>query len=214
MNNELHATRTVEWEQVRPFLEEHGCVVDGHPEIRWYQESWGALERAGLTSTTEFKEFELAQTILKLKALCLLAMYLGMYQVSGEYSELGGYFSEHDSSSSYLCSLNIEMEVIWELARRQGYLETAHSSYWEEKEVDDEMLHDIAMEMVSNENKAIFRVLDEHYGGNNGLFVSMWNSRWPLEEVEPVENVLNSATPEKLEVWSYVKEGMEGWWWT
>ena len=78
---------------------------------------WGALEKVGLTSTTECKEHELAQTETKLRALCLLAMYLGVYQAAGEYSELGGYFSEHDFFSSYLVSLSVELEEIWELAR-------------------------------------------------------------------------------------------------
>ena len=97
----LHETEMLEWFQVEKLFEESGCVVSGKPEIRWYQESWGALKRAGLANTTEFEELELAQTVLRLRAPCLLAMYLGIYQVA-EDSELGGYFSEHDSISQAL----------------------------------------------------------------------------------------------------------------
>ena len=76
----LYETDDLEWHEVRDFFEAHGCVICGSPEMRWYQESWGALKRAGLADTTEFEEDELAETIPKLRAICLLAMYLGIYQ--------------------------------------------------------------------------------------------------------------------------------------
>ena len=209
-----HETEMLEWFQVQRFFEENGCVIDGRPEIRWYQESWGALKRAGLANNTEFEEFELAQTALKLRALCLLAMYLGIYQAAGD-SELGGYFSEHDFFPSYLHSLGVETEDIWKLARREGMLETDCQSYWEDEEVDDEQLHEIAMDLVSYENGAIHRALEEHYGGNVGLFVSIWNSRVPLDEIEPLQDAVDSTYlgDGKLAVLSYVENGMTGWSW-
>ena len=206
----------IEWNQVRRLFEEHGCVMIGHPEMRWYQESWEALEKAGLTSIAEFEQFELGQTVLKLRTLCLLAMYLGMYQAAGKFSELGGHFSEHPPSSWYLHTLNVTMEEIWELARLWGILETECSSYWEDEEVDDEYLREIAADLVSENNDSIFRVLEEHFGGNVGLFVSIWNSRLPLDQVEPPENVVNTGYQGdgKLEVWTYVEEGMTSWSWS
>ena len=211
----LYETEMLEWSQVKELFEESGCVVYGNPEIRWYQESWGALKRAGLANTTEFKELDLAQTVLRLRALCLLAMYLGIYQVA-EDSELGGYFSEHDFFSSYLSLLNVETEHIWELARRQEVLETDYQDYWEDEEVDDEFLHDTAMVFVSDENNAIYGALEEHYGGKMGLFESIWNSRVPLDEIESMEDVVDDTEPGdgKPLVWAYVENGMKGWSWT
>ena len=113
---------TIEWNQVRRLFEEHGCVMIGHPEMGWYQEAWQALEKAGLTRIAEFEEYELGQTMLKLRALCLLAMYLGMYQAAGKFSELGGHFSEHQPFSWYLHTLNVTRKEIWELARLWGIL--------------------------------------------------------------------------------------------
>ena len=143
-------------------------------------------------------------------------MYLGMYQAAGDYSQLGGYFSDHSSFSWYLHSLDVEMDAIWKLALCQGYRETEHSSYREDETVDDEFLSCIAMEMAKDENRALFLALNEHYDGTLGLFLSMWNLRGLLEEVEPVENVVDSVSPGdgKLEVWNYVEEGMESWSWT
>ena len=215
-DSRLPRTKTLRWDQVRQFLEDHGCVVTGHPESTWYREAWEALEKAGLTSTTESQEFELAQTALKLRALFLLVMYLGIYQAAGTYSELGGYFSEHPHVSSYLDSLDVKMENIWGLARESRMLEADASSYHEHEESDDELLHEIAMHFVSDENMAIFDALVEHYGGNVELFVCLWNSRMPSDEIEPFEVVVDSVRSQdgKVGVWAYVEERMVGWSWT
>ena len=212
----LNETEVLDWADVRGFFEEHGCVVSGSPEIRWYRGSWDALMQSGLANATPSEEHGHARTALKLRAICLLAMYLGIYQAAGEFSELGGYFSEHSSISDYLDSLNMEYEEVWELARQVGLFDTDSSSYWEDEEADDEWLCEIAMDLVRDEIGPIYSALKEHYGGDKGLFVSLWNSRVPLHEIEPVQDVVNAvdAGDGKLEVWSYVQEGMTGWWWT
>ena len=215
-DSRLPRTPTLGWDQVRQFFEDHGCVVTGHPESRWYRESWDALDKAGLTSTTEFQEFELAQTVLKLRALCLLAMYLGVYQAAGPYSELGGYFSEHPDVTWYLDSLDVQMKDIWDLARMSRMLETGASSYCVDEEADDEQLREIAMDLVSKENTAIFNALVEHYGGDLELFMSLWNARLSPDDAEPFETMVDSMRPQagQTEVWAYVEERMEGWSWT
>lgn len=212
-DSRLPRTKTLGWDQVRQFFEDHGCVVAGHPEIRWYRESWEALDRAGLTSITQYRAFELAQTVLKLRALCLLAMYLGMYQAAGPYSELAGYFSGHPDVFWYLDPLGVKMMDIWELARISGRLETSALSYFEDEGADDEQLREIAMDFVSEESSSIFCTLVEHYGEIFELFVSLWNSRVLPDDVEPFEGVVDSmrAQDGKVEVWAYVEEGMESW---
>ena len=214
LQQDRYETEILEWSQVKSLFDEEGCVVFGNPEIRWYQESWGALKKAGLASNTEFEEPEIAQTVLKLRAVCLLVMYLGMYQAAGEMSELGGYSSGH-SLSSYLDSLKVEPEDIWELARRQKMLETDVQSFWEDEEIDDESLEEMAMNLVKDEERPIFKVLEEHYGGHIGLFVSMWNSRVSLDDVETVQEVIHPTSPTdgKAEVLEYVRNGMQEWSW-
>lgn len=214
-DSRLPRTKMLRWDQVRQFFEDHGCVVTGHPEIRWYRESWEALDKADLTSTTEFQKFELAQTVLKLRAFCLLAMYLGMYQAAGTYSELGGNFSDHPHVSWYLDSLDVQRKDIWELAHASGMLQTEAAGYCEDEETDEEQLCEIAMDFVSEENTAIFNALVEHYGGNAELFVSLWNSRVSPDDAEPFETVVDSMRPQdgKVEVWAYVEEQMVGWSW-
>ena len=51
------------------FYEGHGCEVCGNSEIKRYRVSWEALDKAGLTGTTEYSNFELAPTPLKLRAI-------------------------------------------------------------------------------------------------------------------------------------------------
>lgn len=201
------------WSQVAGFFREHGCVVVGHPELRWYRESWGAMEKAGLTGAVEFKEFGLDRTVARLRALCLLAMYLGMYQAAGEYSELGGFFSDHLPCSWYLDSLNVDVEDIRNLASHSGVLETEAESDEEDEDAADELLYELAAELVGDETGAIFAALVDRYGGKTGLFVSLWRSRSPLDEDEPMEEIVNTVDfgDGKLEVWAYVEEGMTGW---
>ncbi len=207
---------TLEWEQVRPFFDEHGCVVIGSPESRWYEESWGALGEAGHVVDSAATNSRNIETALKLRAVCLLAMYLGMYQAAGEFSELGAYCSGPSDVSWYLYSLDVEIEDIWMLARGTGFLNTDHSSYWEDEDVDDEMLLEIAMDMTRQENENIYRTLMKHYGETLGLFESLWNSRFQPDEIDPLSEIVNFPRPGdgKLEIWSYVEEGMAGWWWT
>ena len=213
-DNRFPSTDALSWDQVRQFFKEHGCVVVGHPEFRWYQESWEALGNAGLTSATEFEEFELAQTVIRLRAICLLAMYLGMYQAAGSFSELGGYFEDHPGVSWYLDSLDVQLEDIWDLAQTSGVIETDASSYCEDEETDEELLCEIAVDLASEENGVVFDALVEHYGGNEKLFASLWNSRVPPGDAEPFEAVVNSVQSlgAKLNVLGYVEGRMEGWW--
>ena len=77
-------TAELEWYEVEKFFEEHGCYWSESPEMRWYEESWGALMRVGLTSTSRYEEFEHGQVIIRLRVICLLGMYLGMNQRLGE----------------------------------------------------------------------------------------------------------------------------------
>ena len=203
----------LQWSQLEGFFKEHGCVAVGDRELRWYRESWGALEKAGLAGAAELAEFGLDRTVLKLRALCLLAMYLGIYQVAGEHTELGGYFSGHAPCSWYLDSLHVDSEDIWELARQAGILETDAENYWEDEDVDDELLYELATELVENETHAIFEALVDRYGGRTELFAALWNSRKPSDESEPSEGILDSVNPGdgKREVRSYVENGMTEW---
>ena len=209
--NRLCNLDVLEWTHIRPFFEEHGCMVSGKPEIRWYQASWAAMEAAGLTSSGRLRDIEVDLTTVKLRALCILAMYLGGYQAAGEYSDkLGGYFSEHEPMIWYLDSLNVSIEDIWTLARRERLLDTESSSYWEDSSVDIDQLCEIALDLAVDHREAIYRTLVGHYGSNEELFVSWWNSRLALDEDNSYGDIFAAAEPGDgtLEVWGYVQNGM------
>lgn len=235
-----HLSASLEWDQVRQFFRNHGCVMAKRPEMQWYREAWGALEMAGLTCTAEHGTRSLNQSELKLRAICLLAMYLGFYQVTGEYSELGD-FSDH-MFPWYLETLDMTMEDVWNLASHTGWLETDFPSYQEDEEADDEWLTEIAQEMVREHNRAIFEALRDHYGGTHDLFMSLRNSRFSRGAEEDPEDALDNLwsdiqtgdiwnddedmpwdpedaySPfdswEGMEIREYVEHGMVGWWWT
>lgn len=70
------------------FFGEYGCVVAGGPERRWYQESWGVVMRLERTNLAPSR-YDDRETPSKLQAICLLHMYLGIYQQGS--GELDGY---------------------------------------------------------------------------------------------------------------------------
>ena len=59
-------------------------------------------------------------------------------------------------------------------------LETEAESYWEDEDVDDESLYELAAELVGNETDAIFVALVDHHGGRTE-FVGL-----PVEFAEAV----------------------------
>lgn len=224
----LYETEGLGWADVKGFFEEYGCVVVGDPELRWYEESWGVLMKSGLADATgsRLDELEHRRITLKLRVICLLAMYLGICQEAGEFSPLGGYFSGHHPFSWYLDSLKVEKEDLWEMAHMEGFIETDSPNYWEDEDTSDEDLESFAIALVEYENPSICQALREHYGGDRGLFVSVWNSRLPLESLDdPWSSAYRDAkklNPSQFvesayggdgesEIWEYVRRGMSSW---
>ena len=224
----------LDWGEVEGFFDEYGCVMMGRPELRWYQESWGALMRAGLAGGTRFENHEHAQTLLKLRAICLLAVYMGIYQQVPDGPELGGYLFGHPGIWEYLEALHLDDDTLWKMARIDGYLPDEESGSVERHDDDEaededekaEILRDAVAELIREENDSIYKALAAHYGGTVGLFVSLWNSRRPPDRVEPHEDVVNPPLPpnagldylltspelgEKTEVYQYVESGMRNW---
>ena len=230
-----YQTDELDWDYVERFFNEYGCVMMNHVELRWYQESWGALMRWGLADCTRFEDDEHAWTLLRLRAICLLAMYLGIYQhVPDSAPELGGYFSGHPGIWEYLEALHLDDDTLWEMARIDGYLPDEESRSVEEhddEEAEDEdekaeILRDAVLELIREENDSIYKAIEAHYGGAAGLFASLWNSRKPLHRVDPHEDVVNPTLPpnaglgylftspelgEMAEVYDYVESGMRNW---
>ena len=207
----LHETQASDWADVKSFFEENGCVVVGNPELGWYRESWGALMRSDLAGMMQVEEFSHSQTMLKLRAICLLAMYLGIYQEAGEFSDFGGYFSGHPPISWYLESLKVGQEDLWELGHTHEMLETESSSYWEDEETSESDLESIAIALVRGENHDLYNVLHRHYGGDIGLFTSIWNSRKLSDKIGPaLEHLVNTGVYSE-EIWDYIRGGMRSW---
>ena len=211
----LYETEALDWNDVKDFFQKDGCVVVGNPELKWYQESWNALIKSNLASEMSLEKSSHVRTILKLRAICLLAMYMGIYQEAGEFSDLDGYFSGHPPFSWYLESLKVELEDLWEIGHMHEMLETESSTYWEDEETSESDLESIGMELVREENHDIYEILHRHYGGDIGLFTSIWNSRKLSDEIGPaLEHLVNTGIYSEdgvQEAWDYIRGGMRSW---
>ena len=244
----LHVVEPVPWEDVERFFETWGCVMAEQPEIRWYQESWGAVMRAGSSHLDSDHD----EIVSKLQAICLLKMYLGIYQQPSLGSELDGFLSDGEpcSLSEMIDSVGIdwhdlfdiivaeglfEVESTWEALRdmeehdlleramkeRLGWEDVRDLLLQEDREdvidiVIDGFLEldgfDLVMELIKADSDLLYGALVEHYGGNAGLFASIWHSRKPLDEVDPVElSVHSDVTEGKVATWAYVEDRMRNW---
>ena len=184
------------WPEVASFFEEHGCVMNGAIEMAWYEEAWAAVEEAGRS------EGECTRLVMQLRALALLAMYLGIYQAASG-TNLDGFFSGHGWLSDYVAELGIAPEAL-----DREIAESIDSTGEEEIE---ERWKEVVVVMVEEETAAVFHAIRQHFDGDIGLFVSLWNSR--RREPETPDRVVNTVEwgDGKPEVWAYVQGGMRGW---
>jgi hypothetical protein len=133
--------------------------------------------RTGLAGCARFEDCEHARTLLKLPAICLSAMYLGIYQQIPSGPELDGYFFGHSGTWEDLEALQVDDESLWEIARIDGYVPDEESGRVEEhddEEAQDEderagILRDVVPELIREENDSIYKALEAHYGGAVGL---------------------------------------------
>ena len=251
----LHGAAEVEWHEVKGFYGYHGCPTVSGSEMQWFERSWGALSEAGLTRIRRVPDEECGRVVVKLRAVGLLAMYLGMYQQGGP---LEGYFDDHLGLSVYLEELGVEKRDVLGMLHVGGrpvaevdevstlamsdmldivgpdhadFLQNSaedlelqdHASLEEWSEcVEWEMIEEPVLEIIQSENSAIFGALEKHYDGQEGLFVSVWNSRLPADEAESRDDILmnvsigdalagEDADGVKFQIWLYLDSGMCEW---
>jgi len=167
-----------------------------HPEMRWYEESWGALMRADLADDNTDDHSEV---FVKLRALCLLKMYLGFCACFDEDAE--------PSLTDMLASLAINPVTLANLVGEEKFNKVSFDDI-------PDILESETCDMIKNENSTIYQCLKEHYGGESLLFVSLWTSRVPLYAVESAQSILNEDVEfigEKPRAFNYVTGGMSDW---
>lgn len=214
------------WSEVKSLFKEHGCVWMNCPEMRWYEESWGALMKGELADPDRLDErhlkglaspgdeddnFSEGETIAKLRAICLLMMYLG-------FCKRG--FDEHCYPPSFedmLDELKVDPVALANLAgvkmpdinMPDGDSFSFHDM-WHFMEAETwDSIKDEVRNLIGRENKPIYDCLEGHYGGESLLFVALWNSRKPLWAIENADFVLSEVTLDKLDGFSYVQDGMD-----
>ncbi len=255
----LHGAAEVEWHEVKGVYEDYGCPTVSGSEMQWFERSWGALSGAGLTRINRSPDGECGRVAVTLRAVCLLAMYLGMYQQGGP---LAGYFDDHLGLSVYLEELGVDEEsllALLHIGRRstcevggistlgmsdildvvdKDYADTLADTLHDlsdDLEIQDgasleewaglvewEMIEGPILEVIRSENSAIYDALAQHYGGQEQLFVSIWNSRFSADEAESRDDILRDisigdavagidADGEKFQIWLYLDNGMCDW---
>ena len=130
-------------------------------------------------------------------------MYLGTYQDAGEFSEIGGYFSEHPNVWEYLEFLNVDLQAIWQAAG----VDPAEYEDDADELVADEVATELAHELIHEESKAVYRILEEHFGWDYEVYLSLVKSMGCGNELE-------TGSDAGISVHSYVRGGMSEWWWT
>ena len=233
-------------EFLKSFFETFGCCMWDmwdQPELRWYQESWGALMRAECTGLNPVN-CEDVETPSKLQAICLLHMYLGIYQQG--CASLKGYCFGPDHLSEMVDALEVDQPELLRALDAVGLFDVDYArgmlrwlvghndlidvlvegrSWCETSEllvreigvdfadiiaVSFLDLHgwDVVSDLVRTDNQLIYSVICEHYGGEHELALSILNSRRELKHVGGVEE---TDTDDQIKIFSYVKDGMEGW---
>lgn len=154
-----------------------------------------------------------AEVLVRLRAIALLVMYLGIYQAASS-TDLDGYFSEHPGILAYVDSVGTDFDVLVDLARAEGYLEDPSGG---DDPCDEESraAEEFARDAIAGACRSIHSALESHFGGDVGLFAAVWNSTFAPAERESLDIAVNSTTfgDGKVEVWDYVSGGMCAWSW-
>lgn len=188
----------IDWHEIEKFFLEYGCAYLGCPEKRWYQESWGVLDKMGLT---EFDD-EYEEVIIKLRAISLVKMYDGFLRCFSE--EIGS------DLSWMLNALNINPILLANVIGIERF---------DGIQLDEELIEKIleeTMNLIVSEANLIFDCLVEHFGSKSLLFVALWNSRKELHETDSFDSILNDDViwdGDKAHAFSYVDNGMIEWEW-
>lgn len=181
-----------DWPQFHRFFEEYGNIWVGSPEMRWYEEAWGAVARA---IRDESDSDSCPEVALKLQSICLVNMYHSFCTAFGE-GPCGHSFSDMADS------LGIDSDDIADASEPSG----------SESDEPEALFEDAVMEKVWAWRERVFETLLRHFGGESFLFVALWNSMRPQSEVESANAILSCGLdPEKLTAFQYVSEGMANW---
>ena len=223
----LDSPDLVGWSEVKGLFKEYGGVWVNCPEMRWYEESWGALMKGYLADPYELDDRHRkglaypvtkpadsleGEVIVKLRAICLLMMYFGFCKAC---------FDEHcypPPLEDMFDELQIDPVALANLAGMRmlaiNIPDGDSFSFCEmERFMEDgmwDLIKDEVWGLVWREGRPVYDCLEGHYEGKDSLFVALWNSRRPLWAIEKIDSI--SATPETLEGLEYVHNGMGAWW--
>jgi len=215
------------WSEVKGLFKEYGCVWVNCPEMRWYEESWGALMKGYLADPyqlddrhlkglacpiDEHADFLEGEVIVKLRAICLLMMYFGFCKIC---------FDEHCDSpplEDMFDELEIDPVALANLAGVKmpdinipdGNSFSFHKMWHFMEEETWDLVKDEVWGLIGREKEPVCDCLEGHYESKDLLFAALWNSRRPLWAIEKIGSI--SVIPETLAGLEYVHNGMGDWW--
>ncbi len=195
------------------FFSEYACVWTDNPELKWYEESFGALwhDLVGEDKYEDEDESIDLDVLLQIRAVCLVKIYLHFWTC----------FDEGDDSDieSMLYGVKVKFQDILNFIKKEKF----NQKDYEKGEVDGVDLEDEDYEIIrpyeskllsilEKENSYVYEILKRHYGGDSMLFVSLYNSRFDLFDRNDAEYILNDISyPEsnqKLCAFDYVTDGL------
>ena len=192
----------VTWDEVLPIAEEAFHIWVDQPELRWAEQAWKHLAKAGLTGS----ETSLDRLAAYICLLVLASMYRDWCAVV--WDEV-----DDDSPGVWLSNADDVSPVLI------GQLLGPDDEVGEDPEDPVDEALNILME---RERKAVVAAVLKGFGGVEGLFVALWRSNTDPEKRiadddeddwrDPPEtdaDIINDATSEKLAGYEWIREGCQ-----
>ena len=148
-------TDTVSWEEIEPLARTTFDIFVGQPEVRWAEQAWGHLERAGLTAGATC--LDVARCHVRM--LVLASLYRDWCMKAWDEvqdDEVGYWIGEFDF---------LPLGVGQLIGANDDLSTDPHEALAEALET-----------LMPRERKAVVDALLSGFGGVDGLFVALWRS--------------------------------------
>ena len=193
--------KTVGWDKVLPIAEEAFHIWVDHPELQWAEQAWAQVQKAGLAAD--------GSSIDRLRAYVRFLVLASMYR---DWCALVWDEVEDDSPEMWLSNMEVNPVQVGQLLGQD--VEVADDS----EEALPEALHIL----IERERAGVVRAVLQGFGGDVGLFLSLWRSQGTRNEAGFVEKddeqqdmsethyeILNEPTREKLAGYEWISEGCQ-----
>ncbi|MCX6133019.1 MAG: hypothetical protein NTU47_04305 [Ignavibacteriales bacterium] len=178
------------WEDVGPVAQNALNVWVGGAEQRWAERAWVAILDAGLAEYST----ELERHKVGLRFISLCDIYLDFCKVGREEECESDY-------SAWIADLGFSDFILGVLIGRSKDID--------DNDIEDYASDDLIRVLASSVREEVVTAITKGLGGRNGLFESLWLSRFDEKETvdEERDSVFTELTGDKMALWSWIDQG-------